>query len=72
MKVHITSDGTARGTKIITPDGIDLSKYASRIDICIKAGKLAVATIEIPNVTVDVLAELKTPFAPRKTKKGKA
>ena len=63
MKVRIVSDGKGMNTRVELEDGTVIPNVRSATWKC-DAGGFATATIELANVGVDVLAELKETIRP--------
>ena len=57
MKLKIVSDGTEMGTYVTTEDGENIENIRE-IRWFIKAGGLAIVTIKLPIMDVDVVGEL--------------
>jgi hypothetical protein len=56
MKLHIVSEGTGRTTKIFTESGEDISRYVHSVKIEINAHDVAIATVEMVNLAIDISA----------------
>lgn len=66
MKLHITSDGSGKTTKVTTANGEDISRYIRVLTIRIEAGAFNKAQVEIDGEFADFSVDTLAEFVPHK------